>query len=266
MPALAGVPIPTMLSEKWLALLLTFVAASARAEPAPPAAPLDRADVPPPTSAPARSSAASTSATPTAPEGAATPVNSTPVPASPPPAPAPPASPPIAATPSPPIPSAAGTARVRFAVNYDDAWLEARPFGVEESWRRVCKAPCGEWIAVEGAELRVTADSMTPSGPFRVDAGSGGAALLTVKGGSSVTRSLGRLGLVVGVPVSLLGMTGFAYGHFDERRGLETAGAVTLGVGAALVLTALPLLVMGSTSVRNDKGDLIATGSQPAAL
>ncbi|MGC4089293.1 MAG: hypothetical protein QM756_15680, partial [Polyangiaceae bacterium] len=69
-----------------------------------------------------------------------------------------------------------------------------------------------------------------------------------------------------GLPISLLGMAGFAYGHFDERSGLETAGAISLGVGAALVLTALPLLVAGSTSVRNQQGELIAADSAPGAF
>jgi hypothetical protein len=58
--------------------------------------------------------------------------------------------------------------------------------------------------------------------------------------------------------VALLGMTGFALGSFDDRAGLKTAGAVSLGVGAALVLVALPLLVRGATTVKNDKGDAIA--------
>ncbi len=98
---------------------------------------------------------------------------------------------------------------------------------------------------------------MTPSSSFRIEPGSG-AALLTVNGGSSAARTLGRLGLGIGVPLALVGMAGFGYGHFDERRGLETAGAITLAAGAALVLVALPLLVSGSTSVRNAQGDLIA--------
>jgi len=106
-------------------------------------------------------------------------------------------------------------------------------------------------------EVRITAAQMTPTAAFRIEAGAG-SALLKVNGGSAVARSLGRFGLIAGVPLSLVGMTGFAYGHFDERPGLETAGAVALVAGAALVLTALPLLVAGSTSVRNDKGDLIA--------
>jgi hypothetical protein len=120
-------------------------------------------------------------------------------------------------------------------------------------------------LDVEGAELRVTAPGMTPSSAFRIEPGSG-AALLTVNGGSSAARALGRLGLGIGVPLALVGMAGFGYGHFDERRGLETAGAITLAAGAALVLVALPLLVSGSTSVRNAQGDLIATTARSRAF
>jgi hypothetical protein len=98
---------------------------------------------------------------------------------------------------------------------------------------------------------------MTPSKPFRVEAGSG-AALLSVSGGSASARAWGRASFAVGVPVALLGMTGFALGNFDDRSGLKIAGAVSLGVGAALVLVALPLLVKGATSVKNEKGDVIA--------
>jgi hypothetical protein len=98
---------------------------------------------------------------------------------------------------------------------------------------------------------------MTPSKPFRVEPGSG-AALLAVSGGSATSRAWGRASFAVGVPTALLGMTGFALGSFDDRPGLKTAGAVALGVGAALVLVALPLLVRGATNVKNDKGDTVA--------
>ena len=101
---------------------------------------------------------------------------------------------------------------------------------------------------------------MTPSKPFRVEAGSG-SALLTVSGGSAAARTWGRLSFAVGVPVALLGMTGFALGSFDDRASLKAAGAVTLGVGAALVLVALPLLVRGGTNVKNEKGDAVAATS-----
>jgi hypothetical protein len=98
---------------------------------------------------------------------------------------------------------------------------------------------------------------MTPSQPFRIQAGAG-AALLDVRGGSASSRAWGRTSFVLGVPISLLGMAGFAYGSFDDQPGLRGAGAISLGVGAALVLTALPLLVAGSTDVRNEHGDLVA--------
>lgn len=240
--------------HKPLALLLTLLAASARAQSA--------ATSPTATATPEAAQRDAPAPTPVPEQTAATPAPVAPVQSSAPPAASPssiPAQTSIQPVPAPPaVRPEAGAARVRVAVNFSNASLETRPFGGAESWQRLCLAPCGDWLAVEGAELRVTAPGMTPSGPFRVDPGALGPALLKVDGGSSLARSLGRIGLVVGVPVALLGMTGFAYGHFDERRGLETAGAISLGVGAAMVLTALPLLVIGGTSVRNEKGDLIA--------
>lgn len=232
-----------MRCAKSVVLLLTLVAGMAQAEPnaSTPAEPHEeKLDAPTPTSEPP------------APANAA-----------PPSAPTPPVAPPAETrvAPSHPPSSSAGRAQVRFAVSRPEAWLEARPFGSGDPWQPRCKAPCGEWVEVEGAELRVTAKDMTPSSSFRIEPGSG-VALLTVNGGSSAARALGRLGLTIGVPLSLVGMAGFGYGHFDERKGLETAGAISLAAGAALVLVALPLLVSGSTSVRNAKGDLIAAGTK----
>lgn len=229
-----------MPSAKSVALLLTLAASNAFAEPAPSAA----GDAPPDAEQPAHALAPTPVPPPTSETG---------------PAPSPPAIPASVARKAP----LAGSAQIRFAVNRPNAWLEARPFGAGEEWRRRLKAPGGEWVHVEGEELRVTAEGMTPSGPFRVEPGHG-AALLTVNGGSSSARALGRLGLSIGVPLSLVGMGAFGYGHFDERRGLETAGIITLAAGAALVLVALPLLVSGGTSVRNAQGDLIATSTRDA--
>lgn len=146
---------------------------------------------------------------------------------------------------------------VRVAVDFPGAWLETRPFGSHEPWTRLCAVPCGAAVRVDGVEARVTAPAMTPSAPFRIQAGAG-AALLDVRGGSASLRSWGRVSFALGVPISLLGMAGFGYGSFEDRPGLRGAGAVSLGVGAALVLTALPLLVAGTTNVRNEHGDLIA--------
>jgi len=80
-----------------------------------------------------------------------------------------------------------------------------------------------------------------------------------VDSGSSSARSLGILGLAVGMPVAMLGMGLFGYGTVDDQSGLRTAGLVTLAVGAASSLAALPLLALGSTSVRNAHGTVIAT-------
>jgi hypothetical protein len=164
-----------------------------------------------------------------------------------------------------PGPSLSGTARIRIAVDRADAWLETRPFGSETPWQRSCAAPCGQSLSVDGVELRVTAPDMTPSKPFRVEAGSG-AAQLSVSGGSAAARAWGRASFAIGVPVALLGMTGFALGSFDDRPGLKGIGAVSLGVGAALVLAALPLLVRGATNVKNDKGDAVATAEASDAF
>jgi hypothetical protein len=145
---------------------------------------------------------------------------------------------------------------VRAQVNRPDASVETRPFG-DEDFRQACRVPCAEPIVVDGMELRVTAPGMTPSAPFRVERGSGDA-LLRVNGGSASARSLGRTSIAVGLPLMLIGMVGFGYGSLEDEPGLKTAGAITLGAGALLSVIALPLLVSGSTSVRNDKGDLIA--------
>lgn len=111
----------------------------------------------------------------------------------------------------------------------------------------------------------MTAPGMTPSRAFRVSPGDGSSHLL-VNGGSATARLWGRTSFAVGVPLALLGMSGFAWGSFDDQPGLKTAGAVSLGVGAALVLVALPLLVKGATNVKNEKGEAIAGAGDSAAF
>jgi len=44
----------------------------------------------------------------------------------------------------------------------------------------------------------------------------------------------------------------------EDEQGVRTAGLATLGVGAAAVLVALPLLFSGATTVRNERGHYIA--------
>jgi hypothetical protein len=157
---------------------------------------------------------------------------------------------------SPPV-EPGTTARVAIRADYAGAVLELRSFGGFDGWRPACAAPCNRLLAVSGMEARVVAPGMTPSKPFRVDPGSG-TALLTVNGGSSARASAGKLSLYVGVPLGFAGMGALGYGSYEDRQPLVVGGGIALGVGAALVLVALPLIVSGSTEVTNAEGSWIA--------
>jgi hypothetical protein len=167
--------------------------------------------------------------------------------------------------PGPPAPSvitfipppAPTDALIHVAANYGDAWLETRSRVDLEGWRRSCAAPCDRLVRVDGLEMRVTAPRMTPSNAFLIEAGTG-VARLRVSGGSSLTRDLGIIGLAAGLPVTFGGIALLGVGSLRDDPGERTAGIATLVVGAAAVLVALPLLVVGSTTVRNGDGRYIA--------
>ncbi len=231
---------------------------------APAPLPSSSASAPAPAVAPADSPApAGEPAAPLAPDASA-PATKTPAPSAAPTAvPAAPAS----------APNPAGTAAgadvassstfalersvVHVASDRPGSWLEARSTLEDHGWERVCAAPCNRAIVVQGALLRVTAPGMTPSNGFRIEHGPG-TALVKVEGGSATSRSYGILALGVGIPISLTGMGLYGYGRYADQTGTRTAGAVTLGIGALAVLASLPLLVSGSTDVRDGKGSLIA--------
>jgi hypothetical protein len=146
---------------------------------------------------------------------------------------------------------------IHLATDYEGASLERRSLVDVDAWRPACPAPCDRQIGAEGFEFRVVAPGMTPSNSFRIAPGYG-QARLKVSGGSDTTRTLGLSLLVGGLPVTLGGMTLFGLGTVEDRDGLRTAGIVTLAVGATAVLVSLPVLLAGSTTVRNDKGETIA--------
>jgi len=146
---------------------------------------------------------------------------------------------------------------VHFACDYSGAWLEGRSRVDLGAWRRLCAAPCDRAVRVEGIELRVTAPKMTRTNGFAIDPG-GGTAKLRVTGGSSTARSLGIIGLVGGLPVTFGGMTLFGLGSLEDEHGVRTAGIVTLSVGALAIAMSLPLLLLGSTSVKDEHGRYIA--------
>ncbi len=55
------------------------------------------------------------------------------------------------------------------------------------------------------------------------------------------------------------------YGAIDDNAALQISGGITLGLGAAMVLSALPLLVAGGTDVRDGRGRQIARELPPSS-
>ena len=216
-------------------------ASSSAAEPVPQPA---TAETQPPTEAPPASAASSAP---------------TPAPTAPPtPVPAPP-SVAIAAVPAIPLPEPprVGAAWIHISSNYLGTWLEGRSRIDDEEWRGLCAAPCDRSVVVDGLDVRVTAPKMTPSNSFIIEPGVG-AAKLRVSGGSTNARTFGLVGLGGGLPVTFAGVTLFGVGSIHSDAGERTAGIVTLSIGAAAVLAALPLLLSGATSVTNAEGRHVA--------
>jgi hypothetical protein len=189
-----------------------------------------------------------------------------PAPAEPVPSPAvapAPAPAPAAAAPAP-APPPASQAVVHLAVNYRDAWLETRSYVDDGEFTRTCRAPCDIKLDVVGLEARVAAPGMTTSNSFRFDAGAGSAGV-RVDGGSAAARTVGVITLAAGIPVALAGMALFALGSQDDKSGTKAAGIAGLALGGVSIGVSLPLLLIGTTRVRNASGSRIASLlTQPA--
>lgn len=232
------------------------------AESAPTAPPTVGA--PPTSGTPAPTPPASAEPVPAAPSPAA------PAPDAPAPAPAAPAPAALAPPPAAPAPTTTyvatspGEALVHVGVNYRDAWLETRSYVDGGEFKRTCAAPCDIKLTVDGLEARVVAPGMTPSNVFRFDGG-GGVAGVRVDGGSASARRAGIITLAVGIPVALVGMGLFAMGRVERSSGLEAAGITGLAAGGVTLAFSLPLLLIGSTHVKNAKGSQIA-GIEPRWL
>ncbi len=225
-----------------LGLSLATPAAATDTPPAPPAPSAAQAPEAPPTPEP-----------PPTPEAPATPA----APAAPPSAEPPPGA--VAPEPAAPPPAApsATQAKVEFKVNFPNGWLELRSVMLGGPWRRACPAPCGTLLEVDGMEARVTADGMTTSNPFRLQPGSG-TARIDVRGGGSGWSQTGVITLAIGTPIALGGGAMFGLGRVKDSSGLELGGLITMVVGGAAIIASLPMLMSGSTTVRNYDGKLIA--------
>jgi hypothetical protein len=190
-------------------------------------------------------------------------------------APAPSIPPPPSAAPAAPLPAASAPTNppatthdparsfVHLGSNYAGAWLELKNRVDESGWQRVCELPCDRSLVVEGFVARVSAPDMTTSNVFRIQPGMGTASI-RVDGGSAKARSFGLLGLFVGIPTAVTGMTLYSYGRFAERDGMQLGGAIVLGTGAVTLLASLPFLLAGSTTVRDGRGTVIAALPAPS--
>src|SRR6185369_456683 len=143
-----------------------------------------------------------------------------------------------------------GEAVVHVAVSHRDAWLEMRSYVDGGEFVRICQAPCDVVLQVEGREARVSAPGMTTSNVFRFDAGSGTAGV-RVDGGSARARRFGIITLAIGIPVALAGMGLFAQGKVKDNSALQVAGIAGLSAGGLSIAVSLPLLMFGTTHVKN---------------
>ena len=131
----------------------------------------------------------------------------------------------------------------------------------KEPWQRACPLPCNQDLEVESTEARVTAPGMTTSNAFRIDPGPG-VARLSVAGGDANLRRWGITSLIGGLVIGLGGASLYGYGRVEHKDPLITLGMVSLGVAGAAVIGSLPLLSLGSTTVRDGRGRTIA-GHEP---
>jgi hypothetical protein len=161
------------------------------------------------------------------------------------------------------VPSA-GEALVHVGVSHKDAWLEMRSYVDGGEFLRMCRAPCDLRLQVEGREARVSAPGMTTSNVFRFEAGDGTAGV-RVNGGSASARRAGIITLAIGIPLALAGMGLFAQGRVHDNTGLTAAGVAGLSAGGLSIVVSLPLLLIGTTHVKDAKGSQIALGEPHGA-
>ena len=127
-------------------------------------------------------------------------------------------------------------------------------------------APCDRAIDPDQLELRVAGPGIRPSNPFRV-AADHGTIRVSASAGQVATHDRGRALLVLGVPVGLAGTALLGVGRTQQAGDAVTvAGVAVIALGGAAILASLPLLVAGSTTVRDDQGKPIASGERPAPL
>jgi hypothetical protein len=115
-------------------------------------------------------------------------------------------------------------------------------------------------VSIGDREFRVVGKQVTPTNPFKLQAGDG-VARIEVKPGNPTAHWLGPTLLISGLSTAFVGFVGLGagkVGSFSGHDNLAVAGGITAGVGGLTALVSLPFLFAGSSLVRNQKGEPIA--------
>lgn len=131
-------------------------------------------------------------------------------------------------------------------------------FDVTEGWKTECTAPCEKRIQVEERTFRIAGAGLRPSNAFLVNA-DGKTAKLSVREGAEQTHSWGLGLLISGAVLGLASGALYGAGHIEDSDPAVIGGLIGLGLGAAAVVGAVPLLARGRTTVRSGSGKLVAS-------
>lgn len=184
-----------------------------------------------------------------------------------------PSVPPSAAPSAPPAPAPSKPAKADAAViklfsKSRVVELQGRPrLDTSAPWRPLCTSPCDDRIQVKELEFRVAGEGITPSRTFVIEPSESTTVRLNVLPGDDTVRRLGRWALLIGAPTAALGATGLGVGlgtNVEHRDGIALAGAITAIVGGVLSLAALPMLQLGDTTVKNQKGNVVGALTGPS--
>jgi hypothetical protein len=138
--------------------------------------------------------------------------------------------------------------------------LQGRSLNSTGAWRDICAAPCDQSVHIGDQEFRVVGKRVTPTNPFKLQAGDG-VARIEVKPGNPTAHWLGPTLLISGLSTAFVGFVGIGVGKvgsFHGHNDLALAGGITAGVGGLAAAVSLPFLFAGSSLVRNQKGEPIA--------
>ena len=138
--------------------------------------------------------------------------------------------------------------------------LQGRSLNSSGTWQNLCEAPCDQPIKIGDQEFRVVGKTVTPTNPFKLQAGDG-VARVEVRPGNPTAHWLGPTLLISGLGTAFVGFVGIgagSVGTFEGHKNLVVPGVIVASLGGVTALASIPFLFTGSSVVRNNKGEPIA--------